>query len=191
LTLINGKRLSKWTAYLMVGLCLSLMVAAGVIKYTVGWFWTIPQNGMSPALPAGSSLFGINNPYRDVKEVCHGDIVVFRQSQDSSSYVFMWRVIGLPGETVKIDDARVSLNGMPLPLEKIRSQEGLEVFRETNGDVSYEIAVDRAPSKGMPRSLTLIVPDNHLFVMGDNRPNASDSRIMGPIPFGSVIAKKW
>jgi len=189
--LISGKRASKWVVNALMGLFVASAVVLIAVKFAVGWYWTIPQNGMYPTLPAGSTFFGINKPYRDVKGVKRGDIVIFERFEGGSRYIYIWRVVGLPGDAVEIDDARVTLNGKGLPQEKVRSEGGYEIFRETNGDASYEVAYEGKVSEGLPRTLTLTVPDDHLFVLGDNRQNASDSRRMGPIRFDSVVAKKW
>lgn len=181
----------KWISRVSLGLLFAIFVTLGVVKFWVGWFWTIPQNGMYPNIPSGLSFFAIDNPYRDVTQVNRGDVVVFRRVEGAERYIYIWRVVGLPGDTVEIDDARVILNGKKLPQEKSRSEGDFEIFRETNGTASYEVAYDRTPSAESPRSLTLTVPDDHLFLLGDNRRAASDSRVMGPIPFPSVVARRW
>jgi len=67
--------------------------------------------------------------------------------------------------------------------------DGKSVFREQLGGVSYEIAFDPS-AKERPPNVSMIVPSDHVFVIGDNRFNAFDSRRFGPIPFSSIIGKK-
>jgi signal peptidase I len=55
--------------------------------------------------------------------------------------------------------------------------------------VSYQIAFDPS-AKERPPDVSVIVPPDHVFVMGDNRFDAFDSRRFGPIPFSSIIGKK-
>ncbi len=183
--------LLKWGRRLLTGLLLALVVVLAVLRLTVVSYWTIPQNGMYPTLAAGSRFFGVNRPYRAVGDVKRGDIVVFEQANGGDSYIYIWRVVGLPGDFVEVEESRVALDGKALPLEKIRSEGTFDIFRETNHGASYEVAYDRSGSRDSPGKIAVTVPDSHLYLLGDNRLHASDSRVMGPIPFGSVIARKW
>jgi signal peptidase I len=96
-----------------------------------------------------------------------GDIVVFR-SPTSSDKDFIKRVIGLPGETVKILDGRVFINGTELV-------EPYVTHRAT-----YDLDSKRVPS-------------DSFFVLGDNRPNSSDSHLsgFGSISADSIIGRAW
>jgi signal peptidase I len=58
-----------------------------------------------------------------------------------------------------------------------------------HGDASYEIALVTSP-RTPPPDVSLTVPPDQFFVMGDNRFNAVDSRYFGPISFNSIIGKK-
>jgi signal peptidase I len=97
----------------------------------------------------------------------------------------------VPGDAIEVEGSCVTLNGKRLPLEKIRSEGSNEIFRETSGATSYEVAYDNAPEEGLSGTYATTVPEGSLYVLGDNRSHASDSRRMGTIPFSSVIAKKW
>jgi signal peptidase I len=92
-----------------------------------------------------------------------GDVIVFEYPKDLSRD-FIKRVIGLPGDTVEVQDGKVFINGelMPEPF-------GPNLGSSTNGPVT-------------------VGPDE-LFVMGDNRNNSSDSRTWGPLPLEYVIGK--
>jgi signal peptidase I len=93
-----------------------------------------------------------------------GDIIAFT-APDHPDLVFLKRVIGLPGDTVNEVDGVVTVNGTPL-------------------DEPYTI--------GDKRTLgPWVVEQDHLFVMGDNRPNSNDSRFadIGQIPLSSVSGR--
>lgn len=64
-------------------------------------YYRIPQNGMYPTLPAGSILFTLKRAYSDTSDVKRGDIVVFVREQNGKHYNYIWRVVGMPGETVE------------------------------------------------------------------------------------------
>ena len=92
-----------------------------------------------------------------------GDVVVFRYPQDPSRD-FIKRIIGLPGDTVEINDGVVMVNGVVLDEQYI------------NGGSTQPMA---------PK----VVPERSYFVMGDNRPNSSDSRNWGFVPEENIIGK--
>ena len=152
-------------------------------------YYRIPQNGMYPTLPAGSVLFTIRRPYSDISAVKRGDVIVFVREQNGQRYNYIWRVIGLPGDAVQTSGESLILNGQPAVRERLADANGKSVFRESIGNVSYEIAFDPSASE-RPPDVSVSVPPDHLFVMGDNRFNAFDSRRFGPIPFSSIIGKK-
>jgi signal peptidase I len=152
-------------------------------------YYRIPQNGMYPTLPAGSLMFTIKRPYSDISSVKRGDIVVFVREQNGGRYNYIWRVIGLPGDKVETSDESLMINGQPAARERLADADGKSVFREQLGGVSYEIAFDPS-AKERPPDVSMIVPSDHVFVIGDNRFNAFDSRRFGPIPFSSIIGKK-
>jgi signal peptidase I len=94
-----------------------------------------------------------------------GDIIVFR-SPGSPDKDFIKRVIGLPGETVQIKDGRVRVNGVEIDEPYIK----------------HRATYDLDPKK---------VPLDSYFVLGDNRPNSSDSHLGWFVPGSSIIGRAW
>lgn len=101
-----------------------------------------------------------------------GDVVVFEYPRDFSKD-YIKRVIGLPNETVEIRDGRVYVNNQLL------DEPYLEGILTT---CRPEDACSRGPVK---------VPPGAVFVMGDNRPNSSDSREWDTLPLDRIIGKAW
>jgi signal peptidase I len=165
-----------------------LLIALGIKTFFVGYY-RIPQNGMYPGLPAGSSLFTAKRAYSSVSSVKRGDIVIFVREENGRRYNYIWRVIALPGEKVEASDEALKINGQPVQRQRMREADGKTVFREQFGDAAYEIAFDTLPSSHPPDS-SVTVPPDEFFVMGDNRFDARDSRYFGPIPFSAIIGKK-
>lgn len=111
--------------------------------------------------------------------------------EDKVPYKFVWRVVALPGDRIEVNGERISVNGQPLIREEVRGEGRMTIFREVNGKSSYEVAYPKnGAATDQPQS-SLTVSENHLFVLGDNRFNARDSRYFGPIPFSSVVAKTF
>jgi signal peptidase I len=174
----------------VAGLVVAAVLALVVVRLFVGWFSVIPQNGMYPGLPAGSWVFGLYRPYADVSQVARGDIIMFERQEKGQRYVYIWRVVGLPGETVMIDGDRLLVNDKEVLRDKVRSEDSLEIYRERCEDATYEVAYGPKLPPDIADSMKVTVPQDHLFVMGDNRHHAVDSRAFGPIPFSSIVAKK-
>lgn len=99
-----------------------------------------------------------------------GDVVIFK-SPKNKEVDYIKRVIGLPGESVKLEGGRIYINGIELPEPYLA--EGIS----TNSE-SYLTEGDE-----------IVVPEGQYFVMGDNRPHSSDSREFGPIPVEDFIGK--
>lgn len=110
-------------------------------------------------------IYPFHQPHR-------GDIVVFEYPRDVSKD-YIKRVIGLPGDTVEIRDGQVLVNDEPL------DQPYLE------GAPTYCVA-GYACQVG-----PVEIPAGHIFVMGDNRANSSDSREWGPLPLDRVVGQAW
>ena len=171
------------------GLLGLVVIALLIVKVFFVTYFVIPQNGMYPSLPAGSVFFSVQHPYASPSEVRRGDIVVFTRDIDGRRYDYVWRVVGLPGDTVETAGASLAVNGRPVGRELVRAEHGIAIFRERVGEETYEVAISQSPPHLLPDA-SVVVPPDQFFVMGDNRYNAVDSRSFGPIPFGTIIGRK-
>lgn len=180
---------SSWASKAVLGITIAIVLAFIAAKTFFIGFFTIPQNGMYPALPAGSRIFTSKRAYTNAASVQRGDIIVFQREDGDRHYNYIWRVIALPGEKVETSNDSLLINGRPVQRQRMSESGGKTIFREQIGDVSYEVSYD-ASSNTRPPNSSVIVPPDHFFVMGDNRFNALDSRYFGPISFGSILGKK-
>jgi signal peptidase I len=160
-----------------------------VSKYTYGYSrYSIP---FSPPLFSGRIWSG--NPER-------GDIVVFRLPKDDTTD-YIKRVIGLPGDRVQMIDGVLHINDEPVKRERIEdfieNEEGgrttrVKRWRETlpNG-VSYT-TLDLIDNGFYDSTSVYTVPAGHYFMMGDNRDNSTDSRVLsqvGYVPLQNIVGK--
>jgi len=184
-----ASRTSKIILGSVAAVLLALLSTLLVAKVLFVGDYVIPQNGMYPSLPSGSRLLTIKHPYATPSEVKRGDIVVFTRDENGRRYIYIWRVVGLPGDTIEAAGASLVINSQPVVRERIREEQGSVIFRERLDEASYEIAISQSPRE-LPPDASVIVPPDYFFVLGDNRLDALDSRSFGPIPFGAIIGRK-
>ena len=103
--------------------------------------------------------------WRPVGEPSVGDVVVFRWPVDERQF-FVKRIIGLPGDTIRIERGVVYRNGTPLEEPYIEHE-------------SYETIVGR------------IIQEGEYYVLGDNRAQSDDSRRWGAVPEENIIGEVW
>jgi len=101
-----------------------------------------------------------------------GDVVVFRYPLDTSQF-FIKRVIGLPGETIKIEDGRIFIYEKDSQTPIILSE--VEYLRDGYTAGNMEV----------------VLKDNEYFVLGDNRGSSSDSRKWGAVPENDIVGRVW
>lgn len=103
-------------------------------------------------------------------EITRGDVVVFNSPEEDKELVIK-RVIGIPGDTVMIQNGGIILNGTPLEEPYVKNDTITEGKSKLREGVSAKI------------------PPNAYFLLGDNRENSTDSRELGPISNDAVIGK--
>jgi len=168
---------------------LGILIVIGYVSFRNRYAkFTIPQNGMYPGLPAKSTFWARRHPYARIEEVQRGDIIIFREQRAGGSYDFVWRVLGLPGERIAIREDAVIVNGKPLPRTPGPDEGDVRFFEEDAGAFSYVIALPRRMTNDGDFAETT-VPPGHLFVLGDNRHQANDSRSIGPVRFETIVAR--
>jgi signal peptidase I len=175
-----------WKLELLFGVPL---IAAVLVLATFYGRWRIPQAGMFPTYPEGAHLVARKKPYRTIADVARGDVVIFRVNKEGVPYDYTWRVVGLPGERIAIHADAVSIDGRPLATRPVEQRAGYAIVEERAGDRTYQIALPVEPPDEKSEMAELRVPRDHVFLLGDNRHNAVDSRLLGPIPFGRILAR--
>jgi len=165
----------------------------------------IPSGSMMPTLLVGDFIlvnkyaYGVRIPVWE-KEVWdtgkpeRGDVAVFRYPKDLS-LDYIKRIIGLPGDEVSYYNKTLSVNGEAVTkLAKgeypDKSASLMQVpmlnFEQVLGEHTFDIL--EQPSSFSPEG-TIMVPDGHYFVMGDNRDNSNDSRVWGFVPAENLVGR--
>ncbi len=188
-----------WVAS-MQSLLATVVIAVFVITFAVQAF-QIPSESMENTLLIGDYLlvnklcYGSGSaagntllPYQKIKR---GDIVVFHYPVNPSQH-FVKRVIGLPGDHVRLVNRQVWVNGLPLKEKYVIYNSPVhDVYRDDFPQVDYAAPGEEGfwfkQLKEVVKGGELIVPEGHYFVMGDNRDESLDSRYWGFVPRENIV----
>ncbi len=179
---------------ILVEIVYPVSLTIGVREYVLEAFY-IPTRSMAPSVVAGDRV--LVNKLASRKEFPErGDVIVFRNPQPTGGRVFIKRVIGVAGDHVTIDGDEVKVNGKKLERERV-PVESLDAVRgHIDGEVFHELQSGKRHmvmfnDKDVDEShfpiRDIVVPPRSVFVMGDNRNKAIDSRKFGPIHVGDVL----
>ena len=180
----NKQKKSVFREYaeaIIIALVLALFIRTFVVQA-----FKIPSGSMIPTLLIGDHIlvnkfiYGVKNPFTGkvlipVEDVERKDIIVF-QYPVNPDQDFIKRVIGLPGDRIKIVNKNVFVNGEPFVVKNAIFQNPI-IF----------------PAGMQPRDNLgpITVPEHSYFVMGDNRDNSHDSRFWGYVPQENVKGKAF
>ena len=121
----------------------------------------IPSSSMENTIMTEDRLFGYNFAYKGA-DVKRGDIIIFRMP-DEPHEIYIKRVIGIAGDEISY-------------MECENDNEGSEIKVVRNGEILDEPYIKEPMIEFEDKNLTFKVPENSVFVMGDNRNNSYDGR---------------
>lgn len=150
----------------------------------VGDFLLFNKQVYAPAGPIGKWIM----PYRPIER---GDIVVFHHPHPA---LLVKRVIGAPGDRLRILDGKVFVNGLPLdepyaafepaPPNDFRDNFPARIYSDPQVDPDWWRQM-----QSLTRDGELVIPPGEYFVLGDNRNHSNDSRYWGFVPQQAIVAR--
>ncbi len=174
--------------------------------------YKIPTGSMIPTLLIGDYIlvnklaYGLKVPFSDwftdpvyisePKKPQRGDIIVFKYPRDTS-FNYIKRVLGVPGDTLEVVDKKVYINGELIPWEPIDGKEIMEdmddkfkyysfkFYKTKTGEHEHVIQLDE-DNYYLANFPKTTIPKDMFFCMGDNRDHSSDSRVWSFVPFSHV-----
>lgn len=165
----------SWVLFIFLFLFFGLSIGLASIMTLVYLFVAQPHKvsgqAMAPNYQDGQYFITSKLAYRS-ENPQHGDVIVLKNPKNEAQD-FLKRVVGLPGEQVKIQDCKVYINGSALDEPYLPQNTCTRAGDFLQGGAS------------------VIVPADNYFVMGDNRDHSSDSRMWGFVPRKNIIGKFW
>lgn len=161
---------------------LKAIVIAVVLVLLIRWLFFAPfivdGPSMQPNFHTGERII-VNKILYDIRGPKHGEVIVFHVPSEGRD--FIKRVIGVPGDTVKVEGDTVTVNGQIVEENYIQ-----DVLNEKHNNNELYNTESNFPNDIVTEGT---VPAGHVFVLGDNRSNSTDSRRIGFVPYSDIIGR--
>lgn len=155
-----------WTLVVGVALLVAMLVRTFLLAHFI-----VEGQSMYSTLEPGDRVFVNKMSYR-LHDPGRGDVVVLHEIHSTIERDLIKRVIALPGEELEMENCVVKIDGQLL------QEPYLDPTVVTPGRCGQAIN-------------PMVIPEGHVFVMGDNRPGSHDSRALGTIPFDDLVGRAF
>ncbi len=175
---INLKKLAKENKGFLIFLLLMFAFRSAVADWNI-----VPSESMRPTIQVPffyKSIYRHSDPMR-------GDIVIFESAV--SDLRLVKRVIGVPGDSFKMVNNRVFLNGEQLPYTLESVNDLGTVLNESIDGVEHKIRLEPFQASVLASFPEISIPEDYYFVLGDNRDNSNDSRFISFVPRDEIIGR--
>lgn len=167
------RSVAEWVGVIACGVVIALVAQAFLVQA----FW-IPSASMVPTLNEGDRVL-VNKLSYEAHDVHRGDVIVFDRPEEAANgdddiKDLIKRVVAVGGDTLELHEGDVYVNG-----ERVEEP-------YVNGGAATTPDTGGCSNSGESR---WELPDDAVFVMGDNRANSSDSRCFGPIPDDTIVGR--
>ncbi len=161
-------------------------ILALLLRHFVLEAFFIPSEYMSPTLKAGDHIFVYKLAYKFSKNhmPANGDVIIFTFPNEPKKE-YIKRVVGVAGDKIEIARGKVLLNGKEISESNASSPHD---FTEKLLTHTYNVTWNNSEPEAR-KMIAVNVPENHVFVLGDNRAMGHDSRVWGFLPVEYIKGK--
>lgn len=174
------------------------MVLMLVFRSSFADWNTVPTGSMKPTIIEGDRIlvnklaYDLKIPLTDISiyklgEPQRGDIVTFNSRVADKKLVK--RVIGLPGDVVELRDNHLVINGTEASYALGKTDGDAILANESIGDFTHGVRFNAFQASRLGSFGPVTVPEDHYLVMGDNRDNSADSRVIGFVPREEIAGR--
>lgn len=178
-----------------------LLVLASIVffKSAIADLSSISGASMLPTLMDGDKVwvnklaYDVKVPFTEINlaelgEPARGDIVIIDSSRAGKRLIK--RIVGVPGDTVVMQNNRLSINGQAINHEVIERSDGAIIVAEALPDATHLAQLTDSYLSRSRRSYgPVVVPEGRYFVLGDNRDHSADSRAYSFIPRSEILGR--
>ena len=206
-----GKQTKQKNFFSGIGSILIAVVAALTVRWFLMEAYVIPSGSMLPSLLIHDHIFvnkiayGMRIPWSKnwifhTSEPQRNEVVVFRYPGNESMF-FIKRIVGLPGDEILYENGHIYINGNQIQRSDPTNSEDFKWINGLPGMKSdydffneHLVSEEKHPILLRKRQFRnnwgpQIIPEDHFFVMGDNRDNSNDSRNWGFVPYENFMGK--
>lgn len=171
-----GRIIFEYARVIIIAIIVAVLLCNFVIINAV-----VPSGSMESTINKGDRLIGWRLAYK-FSEPKRGDIAIFKCPEAGAEYgkLYIKRIIGLPGETVRISEGKIYI----IDKNGVQSSAPLDEDYLKTGSLENPIY-----SSATYNNKDYVLGDDEYFFMGDNRDHSHDSRFFGPVSKSKIVAK--
>jgi len=175
-----------------------LMFLMFVFRSAVADWNSVPTGSMKPTIIEGDRIlvnkmaYDLRVPFTHISllklaDPERGDIVIFDSKK--SEIRLVKRVIGLPGDSVALENNVLSINGHTMDYQSSIQYTAYTDKVENLLGIQHSVRVQEPQGGYLSSFRPITVPENHYLVLGDNRDNSADSRVIGFVPRAEIVGR--
>lgn len=167
----------------MVGFLSAGVLAAYMASLLLHFYYVFPivisNNEMESSIKEGQTVYVFR--VFSQKDLTIGRVVLLRHPKNDDLYMVR-RIAALPADRFRLEDGKIILNDHPLPFDQRALLEGKAIY----GKYTLPAYVDSRDNTG-----EILIPENSVYVLADNRTEGVDSRDLGPVSMDRIVGVIW
>jgi len=171
-----GKEIFEWVKAIAIAVILVL-----IIRWLLFMPFIVDGPSMQPNFQTGERVI-VNKILYKIREPKRGEVIVFHVPEEGRN--FIKRVIGVEGDTIRYEGDDLYVNGEKV--EETYIKEAIDQAHAEGHNYNNSQFSQNFPNESFTDA---VVPKDHIFVLGDNRPESKDSRMIGFVSLDEVIGR--